>query len=161
MLTITRSNSLASCWKRQCFSNCHLWNMKIILTDICWCPLRHKLIHLMPIISNPTRKLFFFHQENTKKYLTEDVIFCRKLGDKNRSFDGLPLHLSQASPLRPVVMWSSLRLVALKATSFCRANRNKIKHMSAKDSKIWTLNHVKRILLSWLDDPANTIDDWQ
>ena len=58
LLTITRSDSLTSRRKGNCFSHCQFTYMKIMLTYISWRPLRNKLIHCMAIVCHSPRNLW-------------------------------------------------------------------------------------------------------
>lgn len=59
LLTITGSNTLTSCRECQCFSHCKFSDMKIMLAYICWCSLRDKFIHFVPVVSYSPRYLQF------------------------------------------------------------------------------------------------------
>ena len=56
-LTISMSDSLASCRKGQCFPYSHFTYMNIILTDVSSRSLGYKFIHRMTIVSHLSRKL--------------------------------------------------------------------------------------------------------
>jgi hypothetical protein len=51
-MTISVADSLASSCKIQGLSYSKLSNMVIILTDVCRCPLRHKLVECMTIVGD-------------------------------------------------------------------------------------------------------------
>ena len=54
---MTGSNPLASSREGQSFSHSHFTYMIIVLTDISSCSLRHKFIHIVTVVCNPTRNL--------------------------------------------------------------------------------------------------------
>ena len=55
--TKTGSDPLASSREGQGFPHSHFTDMIIVLTDISSCSLRHKFVHVVPIVCHPARNL--------------------------------------------------------------------------------------------------------